>query len=102
MAYADHSFSIFDEYIMMDSDSVYTTHNQTPVKNIALTISLLRVIGIVSGIIVVVNCVHDNARSVTITIISSFLNLPFIISLFVLTIHFFIRLGLFFLINPKV
>ncbi|MFS8017236.1 hypothetical protein Hanom_Chr15g01378021 [Helianthus anomalus] len=32
MAYADHAFSIFDEDIMMDSDSVYTTHNRTPVK----------------------------------------------------------------------
>ncbi|KAM0007957.1 hypothetical protein Hdeb2414_s0018g00530301 [Helianthus debilis subsp. tardiflorus] len=88
MAYADHAFSIFDEYIMMDSDSVYTTHNRTPVKKIALTVSLLRVISIISGIIMVVNCVNDNTRSVTITIISSFLNLPFIVSLFVLKMHF--------------
>ncbi|KAJ0647572.1 putative transmembrane protein [Helianthus annuus] len=88
MAYADHAFSIFDEDIMMDSDSAYTTHNRIPVKKIALTVSLLGVIVIVSSIIMVVNCVHDNTRSVIITIVSSFLNLPFIISLFMLKICF--------------
>lgn len=58
MAYVDHAFSISDEDIMMDTDSIFTLHNnKPPIKEIALAVSLLvfGVAGIISGILMAVN-----------------------------------------------
>ncbi|PWA72835.1 hypothetical protein CTI12_AA265840 [Artemisia annua] len=58
MAYVDHAFSISDEDIMMDTDSIFTLHNnKPPIKEIALAVSLLvfGVAGIIAGIFMAVN-----------------------------------------------
>ncbi|GKA80205.1 hypothetical protein Tco_0786801 [Tanacetum coccineum] len=57
MAYVDHAFSISDEDIMMDTDSIYTLHNKPPIKEIALAVSLLvfGITGIISGIFMALN-----------------------------------------------
>ncbi|KAI3801608.1 hypothetical protein L1987_29717 [Smallanthus sonchifolius] len=79
MAYVDHAFSISDEDIMMDSDSVYTSHNRPPVKEIALAVSLLvfGVIGIVSGIFMAVNRVGgDTGHGLFFAILGAVLFIP--------------------------
>ncbi|KAD2197619.1 hypothetical protein R6Q59_032994 [Mikania micrantha] len=79
MAYVDHTFSISDEDIMTDSDFAYTVHNRPPVKEIALSVSLLvfGILGIVSGIFMAVNHVGgDIGHGVFFAILGAVLFIP--------------------------
>ncbi|KVI11832.1 transmembrane protein 230 [Cynara cardunculus var. scolymus] len=79
MAYVDHAFSISDEDIMMDSDSVYTSHNRPPIKEIALAVSLLvfGIVGIVSGIFMAINRVGgDTGHGLFFAILGGILFIP--------------------------
>nr|XP_043622365.1 transmembrane protein 230 [Erigeron canadensis] len=82
MAYVDHAFSISDEDIMMDSDSLFTSHNtnhRPPIKEIALALSLLvfGIAGIISGIFMSINQVGgDTLHGVFFAILGGVLFIP--------------------------
>ncbi|KAL3532773.1 hypothetical protein ACH5RR_006294 [Cinchona calisaya] len=77
MAYVDHTFSISDEDIMMESS--YTVNNRPPIKEIALAVALLvfGTLGIVLGIFMAVNKVGgDRAHGLFFAVLGGILFLP--------------------------
>ncbi|PWA98871.1 hypothetical protein CTI12_AA014550 [Artemisia annua] len=80
MAYVDHAFSISDEDIMMDTDSIFTLHNnKPPIKELALAVSLLvfGVAGIISGILMAVNRVGgDTGHGLFFAVLGAVLFIP--------------------------
>ncbi|XP_023516626.1 transmembrane protein 230-like [Cucurbita pepo subsp. pepo] len=77
MAYVDHAFSIADEDIVMDSP--FPVNNQPPIKEIALSVSLLvfGMIGIVVGAFMASNRVGgDRAHGVFFSLLGALLFIP--------------------------
>ncbi|KAG9450372.1 hypothetical protein H6P81_010337 [Aristolochia fimbriata] len=77
MAYVDHSFSISDEDLMMETS--YVVHNRPPIKEIALAVSLLifGTLGIVMGIFMAYDRVGgDRAHGIFFAILGSMLFIP--------------------------
>ncbi|KAL5699656.1 hypothetical protein ACHQM5_030530 [Ranunculus cassubicifolius] len=77
MAYVDHAFSITDEDIMMEP--AYIVHNRPPIKEIALSISLLvfGTLGIVIGVFMAYNRIGgDRAHGLFFAILGGILFIP--------------------------
>ncbi|XP_052181534.1 uncharacterized protein LOC127794470 [Diospyros lotus] len=77
MAYVDHAFSISDEDMTLESS--YSLNNRPPIKEIALTVSLLvfGTLGIVIGLIMAANRIGgDRAHGIVFAVLGSLLFIP--------------------------